>query len=119
MVTIKQKKAFKAAMENGGNITQAMRAAGYRKSTTNNPDILTRSDGWAELVEEHLPDSALAKRHREVLDGPDVTGVTKALDMAYKLKGAYAPERSIVANVEVNTQAKEKAREAIRGLLDS
>lgn len=63
-------------------------------------------------MEKHLPDSVLAKKHREMLNktekivvsdgnqlgshiedtGQPHTDVTRALDMAYKLKGTYKDE---------------------------
>lgn len=40
-----------------------------------------------------------------------------AIDMAYKLKGSYAPEKSIVANINLNADKEQRARELIRGIL--
>lgn len=93
-------------VENGGIVSRAMVAAGYSPKTAVNPSKLTSSKGWRELMDKHLPDSALAKRHRELLNkreyrtvgeesedaGPETQAVSKALDMAYKLKGRYADE---------------------------
>lgn len=67
MKSLKQQKAFKESMENGGNITEAMRVAGYKESTINNPSNLTASKSWEELLEEHLPDSLLADTIEEGL----------------------------------------------------
>ena len=55
----KQLKAFKLAVENGGNITQAMIDSGYRPATVHNPDNLTDSDGWSILLETFIPDETL------------------------------------------------------------
>ena len=69
MVTIKQKKAFKIVGENGGNISKAMAEAGYSITKPNvSTDKLTNSNGWKELMEQHLPDKLLAKKHRELLE---------------------------------------------------
>lgn len=53
MATVKQKKAFDIAVENGGNMSRAMREAGYSPATAKTPDKLTKSDGYKELMEEY------------------------------------------------------------------
>lgn len=71
-------------------------------------------------IAEALPDSLLAERHlellnkrevitayregkegKEVIDSPDTQAVTRALDMAYKVKGSYAPEKRVNLNLEI------------------
>lgn len=89
-------------------------------------------------IEDALPEELLAERHLELLNkrdtyrwyedvkdidgknvidvipheidlGVEVQAVTKGLDMAYKLKGKYAPEKTITLNVEVAPAEKVKA----------
>lgn len=114
MVTIKQKLAKNRIVENHGNISKTMLQVGYSKNSAKNPKNLTESDGWKELMEQELPNSLLAQKHKELLNKKEVkrtfnaelgewieieTGqidtqaVSKGLDMAYKLKGNYAPEK--------------------------
>ena len=50
--TIKQKKAFKNMVGNGGNVTQAMIDAKYSPATANTPQKLTESEGYKMLLEE-------------------------------------------------------------------
>jgi len=52
MATTKQKKALDKVVENGGNISRAMRDVGYSKATAKTPQKLTESIGWKELCEE-------------------------------------------------------------------
>lgn len=134
MPTIKQKKAFKESLENGGNVTEAMKTAEYAEATIHNPQNLTESDGWKALMHKYLPDDKLAKRHEElldkrekviiehkdrsgnsdiyeVLDQPDTQAVSKGLEMAYKLKGAYAPEKSVQVQVKTDTKDMTKLLE--------
>ena len=103
MPTLKQKLAFKEITEKHRPVSTVMKEVGYKESTSNKPSNLTESDGWNELMNKHLPDSALAKKHRELLNkreyrtfygnsediGPETQAVSKALDMAYRLKGRY------------------------------
>lgn len=109
MPTIRQKEAFKKVL-NGSTISRAMVSAGYAETTASTTGKLTNTKGWQELMEQHLPDSRLAKRHREMLDKRETivvrdgkeshielteqphSDVSKALDMAYKLKGRYPKE---------------------------
>jgi len=106
MATQRQRQAAKNVVENGGIVSRAMIDANYSPKTAKNPEKLTNSKGWQELMSKHLPDSALAKKHRELLNkreyitidgesedvGPETQAVSKALDMAYKLKGKYVNE---------------------------
>jgi len=53
MPTIKQKKAVDNLVGNGGNVTRAMREAGYAEDTLNTPQKLTESKGFKELMAEY------------------------------------------------------------------
>lgn len=68
MATIKQKLAVKKILENNGNVSKSMKDAGYARGTAKNPQQLTRSKGWLELMEKELPDDLLAKTHKELLN---------------------------------------------------
>ncbi len=56
---------------------------------------------------EALSDELLSEKHLALLNKVDKEGevdvpaVSKGLDMAYKIKGSYAPEKSVNVNVEV------------------
>lgn len=103
---LRQRKAVSLISKHNGNVGAAMREAGYPESSSKQPQRLTNSKAYKELIEEFLPDQHLLDRHREMLDAPRimrtyvkgiVTNETtetdpssvKALDMAYKLKGKY------------------------------
>jgi hypothetical protein len=111
MATEKQKMAFGKIVENHGNISKTMKEVGYSENSAVNPKNLTESKGWKELMEEHLPDRLLAEKHNELLNVPkkvrhfkkgeleseyeelDSQAISKGLDMAYKLKSKYTPEK--------------------------
>lgn len=122
MSTIKQKIAFKKVV-NGSPLNKAMREVGYAKSTSLRTNKLTRTKGWEELMEQHLPDKLLAKKHKEGLDstkkepqiiGRDSKGAPvyeyvsevdystrhKYLDSAYKLKRRFAETN--IQNNQIN-----------------
>lgn len=115
MATILQTKVFKSVVNGSEKITKAMSKAGYAVSTSKRTNKVTRTKGWKELMDKHLPDSELAKVHKEllhkreihiikskegeeaeVIDQPETQAASKALDMAYKLKNHYpaSPEQS-------------------------
>ena len=120
MATIKQRKTAEDLLENVGKpIGKAMLDNGYSKSTSENPDHLTKSKGWNELMDKYLSDDFLAEKHKELLNKKevktkfdhetgefeaiptgelDVQAVSKGLDMAYKLKGKYAPEKKDITS---------------------
>ena len=116
--TIKQAKAIKNVVENGGNVSKAMRDANYAPATIKNPSKLTESKTWKNLMEKDLPDDLLTKKHKQLLKkreillknnnktgkveaikgGIDTNAVKAGLDMAYKLKGRYIPEKVFEAS---------------------
>jgi len=95
---------------------------------------LLTNDNVVKSIAERLPDDLLEERHLELLNkretisrvteegelikhdlGPDVQGVSKGLDMAYKLKGSYAAEKTTSLNVNVEARLEDKSGlEAIR-----
>lgn len=120
MATEKQKRAVKKTLENGGNVSKAMKESGYRDSVAKNPKKLTESKGWEELMEENLSDEELMEVHKEGLraikkehkiidrdedgkpvydfvDVEDYVTRHKYLDTGYKLKGKYAPTESKIS----------------------
>ncbi len=109
--------------EHEGQIGKAMAAIGYTPSMIHNPREVTTTKSWQALLEEHMPQSLLAKRHEELLNkrdtslvtigrgkkarvelidrGPDTSAVKGALEMAYKLRGSFVaePPAAPVANI--------------------
>jgi hypothetical protein len=124
--TIKQKKAFQEVV-NGSTITAAMVKAGYSKTTAKRTNKVTRTKGWQELMQDYLPDELLGEKHRELLTVPikvktrkrgelidsiemvDSFAISKGLEMAYKLKGKYAPEKHSVVTMDLSPAMKEYA----------
>ena len=70
--TQKQAKAIKNVVENGGNVSKAMRDAGYSPETAKTPKKLTDSKAWEQLMEKNLPDKTLAKVHKQLLSSTSI-----------------------------------------------
>jgi len=61
------RKVFVKVVENGGNVTKAMRELKYSEATINSPQSVTKTKSWQELLKE-LPDEKLMKVLHEGLD---------------------------------------------------
>jgi len=76
MATTRQKMAAKEVVENGGNVSKAMRKVGYSPNTAKTPQKLTESVGWDELMEEFLSDKELQEKHRGLLNATKIEHMT-------------------------------------------
>lgn len=78
-------------VENGGNVSRAMREAGYSHNTAKTPQKLTRSEGFFLLCESlGLTDELLIKALVE--DIKKKKGARKAeLELGFKIKGYISP----------------------------
>lgn len=87
MATERQKRALKNMVENGGNVSKAMRDAGYSKNTAVTPKKLTESAGFQEMCDElGLTDTLLIDALVE--DIQKKKGNRKAeLELGFKVRG--------------------------------
>ena len=122
MPTIKQKKALSNLVENGGNVSKAMRDAHYSVETAKTPSKLTESKGFQELLEKQLSNKLLTRVHKEGLkatkvtrigknthEDPDYATRHKYLETAYKIKGLQKEETTqTLTNIAFFIQQQEK-----------
>lgn len=105
-MTNKQKAVAKDLLENVGKpVGQAMLDAGYSPATAKNPDHLTESKGWQELMDQYLPDLDVLEAHKQGLKAtkifsshtepdkevPDHPTRLKAVELAYRVKKKLNP----------------------------
>ena len=106
--TRKQKRAAKIILENPSLTTaEVMRQAGYSDASIVDPNKnLLQTKGFAELLEEYLPDELLSRVHQEGLssvktsrdkfgdkyEDPDYYTRHAYLETAYKIKGKLNPK---------------------------
>ena len=137
--TARQRKAVDLTIENIRKPTksqgQILKEAEYSESVTLHPDLVTKSKGFLQLLEERMPDDLLTKVHLEGLNAdrkilknnnktgeieevgsqPDYAVRHKYLDTAYKLKNRYTDgEKTINILVYNDEQAKLIAARALR-----
>ena len=119
---------IKNFVANPGSMGEAMRKAGYSKVYAKKPGELINTKSFQQLLKEDLPDDLLTSKHRELLNAEvkvyrkgeletqrmDTEAVARALDMGYKLKGAYAPERQIVLNLYAGRSDDDLKQEIVR-----
>jgi hypothetical protein len=109
--SLRMRKAAKILMENKGkSLSGAMRKAGYPATTAKNPQQVTKSKSWQQLMDEYLPQEFVAEKHKELFLAEDVVFIPRgkkilerrrpdhaarraAIDMAHKLRGSFAPEK--------------------------
>jgi len=121
MPTVKQRLAIKYLVGNGGNVTQAMRDAGYSKGTIENPQKMLASIGFQELLDEFLPDYKLLNVHKETLeankvisaqvfpdgkDGKPINDFIEVPDHLIRLRAVelgYKVKKKLFDHLEVNT----------------
>lgn len=114
MATLKQKKAAELLAENGGNISKAMKDAGYSNQTAKTPQKLTESKGFAELRDEYLPKELILQAHKEALTANRIHGTNdnfieipdhgvrlKASELYYKMTGQLIDKAQIDGTLEV------------------
>lgn len=85
MPTERQKKAAEAFIENNGkSVSGAMRQAGYSDAAATNPQELTKSKGWKELMDQYLPDKTLLASHKKLLQSKYLDHMVFPLAMSDK-----------------------------------
>ena len=67
-VANRHKKVLKNLTENGGNMRNAILDAGYSQEIADNPQKITESKTWNEVVEEELGDGELMEKHKQLLN---------------------------------------------------
>jgi len=112
MGTIKQKEAAKemAKKVNGkSNIKTAqelLEKVSYSKGISEQPSRVLKSKGFLEEFNKLVPDDKLTKKHNQLLNDAKSEIQLKALDMAYKVKGNYAPDKKQTVSLNLNTEIK-------------
>ncbi len=84
--TVKQLTAIENIIANGGNVSKAMKDAGYSGASAKNPKALTDSRIYADLLESYLPDDMLLRALADDIEEKKANRKAE-LELAFKLKG--------------------------------
>lgn len=120
MSTYKQQQALNRMVENGGNVSQAMRDVGYSDNTAKTPQKLTESLGFIELCEEKgLTNDLLVSALVE--DIRDKKGNRRAeIELGFKIKGRllHKPDKEpVIGNAIVFKSFSDDEKEELLSLL--
>ena len=100
MATAKQKKALENMAENGGNVSKAMRDAGYSPQTAKTPAKLLDSVGFMKLMDEKgLTDSLIIESLVEDIKTKKGNR-TSELTLAVKMRGRITDRVDLTGEVE-------------------
>ncbi len=90
-----------------------MKESGYKAGSYKNPQQLTQSRGWQELMKDYLSEENLLKTHQALLKSKNWRARDAALDKAYKLLGKYKADKiafedaySQMTDTELNAEIK-------------
>jgi len=141
----KQEQTFVKEVVETGNQTQSVKEA-YKIKDNNYAGVkgnrLIRKDKIKKAIKsiaETIPNELLTEKHLALLNKEeviiknnmitgeieviptgqiDIQAVSKGLDMAYKIKGSYAPDRNININMSISSEQREKSKELVKKYLN-
>ena len=124
MPTIRQEKVAGFIIENavldkplnGGEI---LAKVGYSKGMQKSPSRVLESEGVITALEESgFTEENAMRVVTEIMLDPEreANARLKATDQVFKVRGSYAPEKSIAVTMALNEEHKTKATNAIRQL---
>lgn len=93
MATIKQKLVASKLVDNGGNVGKAMLVAGYSEAMAKNPQKLTRSKGWQELIDKFISEDRLLNVHKRMLDS------VRLMNLPFELSISDDDIRKIISKI--------------------
>lgn len=100
MPTRRQRTAVDKIVENGGNVSKAMRESGYTAETAKTPSKLTDSKGFMQILEEiGLTDQFLTKALYEDIESKKRNRKPE-LELAYKIRGRLKETVDVTSNGE-------------------
>jgi hypothetical protein len=124
MATLRQAKLAKAIVENSKrdkplNKKELLVSVGYAPSTADvkQGEIMEQKGVKEELEVLGFTEHAAMKVVDEIMNDKNVdpSARLKATDQVFKVRGTYAPEKSIVATVQFSADKRNKAN----GIIDS
>jgi hypothetical protein len=105
MATTRQISAINKISENlrkkkAEPLGKILRDAGYSQSVSESPTVVTNTKSWKELMDEYIPEYKILKRLNQILEKGKDENSTKAIDIATKMRGRYAPSKIELTNPE-------------------
>jgi hypothetical protein len=126
MATVLQAKLAKAIVENSKKVKplnkkELLVSVGYAPSTAdvNQKQIMEQQGVKEELEILGFTEHAAMKVVDEIMNDKNVdpSARLKATDQVFKVRGTYAPEKSIIANIQLSDIKNEKSNSIIESIL--
>lgn len=126
MATVRQKKLARLIIENATldkplNKKQLVVNSGYTAvQAERKQKEITESKGVKKELEVlGFTEEAAMKVVQEIMNSKDVdpSARLKATDQVFKIRGTYAPEKSIIANIQLSDSKNEKSNSIISSIL--
>ncbi|MES2436607.1 MAG: hypothetical protein V4519_01220 [Patescibacteria group bacterium] len=76
MATLRQKLAFNKTIENQGNVSKAMKEAGYSRSHAHNPQSLVKSKGFQQMLQNYIPEQRILEKVSELFERGEIVSRT-------------------------------------------
>lgn len=92
MTIAKQKLAVKKTIESNGILRGKDLEGIYSRFSREHPGEVMKGKAFQELFDQELPDHFVVKGHKKLFEKRDIL-LAKGVEMAYKVKGHYAPEK--------------------------
>ena len=102
----KVKKAIDNIIENGGNVSQALRDAGYSEAYARNSHKFIATKKFEELTEKYLPDDFLLKALEDDIRAKPENR-TAELQLAFKVKGRMVDRKDVNVVVDVDPEVRQ------------
>ncbi len=139
------REVFRHYKDNGfRHIGKAIRKTGvFSESLAHNPQTLTQTKSWKALMDEKFSEDKVASRHSELLDkrdyrkvvdafgietmvddGPNTAAVSKGVELAYRLRGAFKekealPPSTVMYNLFYKPEVREQMKHFEEGIKKS
>lgn len=113
----RQLTAIEKLIENGGNVSKAMKEAGYSQASAKNPKVLTESSIYADLLEAYLPDDMMLRALSDDIEKKEGNR-TSELQLGFKLKGRMTEKVDVTTKGESLNNFNDEEKNALLALLN-
>lgn len=117
-VAAKHKKVLEKMTENGGSLSKAIAETGlYSQEIVDNPQKITNSKTWAEVMDEYLSDETIAEKHRQLMQAGSIAKIefkTEESDEFIELYVSGLPGYKLLRIID-RTIATRRGRENVVG----
>jgi hypothetical protein len=130
---LKQARVLKLVAEHPDEpISKAMVAVGYAESSARTPSRYIGRENLLRVFLDEIPDKLILKAHKKLLKSKvkvrtyvkgslkteyiteDTLGLSKGVELAYKVKGAFAPEEKAITITGLEQKGDDELDELIR-----